>query len=154
MSVLCSDDLDLIRFTSNFRFRNLYTLTENIGIIPKFSWKNILTNYYQYSDHPFITTKLFYDKYGYYMENTSGRYGEMEYAIRIFKSNARIGITLSNMAHKIPGSSSKLEEENEGKREIKINKSFHRILRALRLYVEFILYRPSCRGLITYKNLR
>ena len=154
MSLLCTDDVDLIRFTSNFKFKNLYSLTENISIIPKFSWKNILTNYYQYSDHPFITTKMFFEKYGYYMENTSGRYGEMEYAIRIFKSHAKIAITLSNMAYKIPGSSSILEKENEGKWDLKINKSIHKILRAVRLYFEFILYTPSCRGLITYKNLR
>jgi glycosyltransferase involved in cell wall biosynthesis len=97
LELLESKKADMIRFTANYKFNKLINLSENILLIPKFSFQNFLLNYYQYSDHPFITKKSFYNKYGYYLQNTSGRYGETEYAIRIFKSNAKIAITKNSL---------------------------------------------------------
>ncbi|MBW4360383.1 glycosyltransferase family 2 protein [Flavobacterium taihuense] len=147
--------VDMVRFTSNCQFNKLITLTANISLIPKFSFRNFLLNYYQYSDHPFVTTKKFYENYGYYLENTSGRYGETEYAIRILKSNAKIGISNKKLASTIIGSQSVLVYESiyEAK-EYKINKKVIIIARAFRLYLELILYNKYKRGLATYKNFR
>ncbi|GGA86123.1 hypothetical protein GCM10008015_28530 [Flavobacterium palustre] len=147
--------VDMIRFTSNFYFKKIIPLTLTISRIPKFSFRNFLYNYYQYSDHPFITKKSFYVKYGYYQEETSGRYGETEYAIRILKSNAKIGITNQFMAFSIAGSQSVLANESNKKQNRKlINKSLLKIARAFRLYLECALYENSKRGLKTYKNFR
>lgn len=147
--------VDMIRFTSNSVFNKLIPLTATISLIPKFSFQNFFQNYYQYSDHPFVTRKSFYDKYGSYLENTSGRYGETEYAIRILKSNAKIGITNNRFASTIEGSFSVLiNESKEANKEYKVNKKWIKIARALRLYLELILYDKSKRGLVTYKNFR
>lgn len=153
-TVLNSSTADLIRFTSNSSFKELKFITSNISLIPKFSVKNFMQNFYQYSDHPFITTIAFYLKYGYYMEQTSGRYGEMEYAIRIFKSNAKIAITNEKMADKIEGSQSVLDAEYSEIYQPRFSKKAHRILRTFRLYFEYIVYNKKQRGLRTYKNLR
>lgn len=146
---------DMIRFTSNFYFKKTIPLTPAINRIPKFSFHNFLYNYYQYSDHPFITKKSFYEKYGYYQEHTSGRYGETEYAIRILKSNAKIAITNKFMAFSIIGSQSVLANESNKKNGKKlINKSLIKLARAFRLYFECMVYCNSKRGLLTYKNFR
>lgn len=153
--LLNTKEVDLIRFTANISFKKLIKLTDSISLIPKFSFQNFLLNYYQYSDHPFITKKNFYKKYGDYLENTSGRYGEMEYAIRIFKSKAKIAITNKKLASSVIGSKSVLlNEEKISKKKNILNKSTIRILRAFRLYFEWALYNKNRRGLITYKNLR
>lgn len=153
--LLQNKKLDMIRFTSNFYFKKTIPLTETISRIPKFSFHNFLFNYYQYSDHPFITKKSFYERFGYYQENTSGRYGETEYAIRILKSNAKIGITNKFMAFPIAGSQSVLaNESNKRKNGKSINKSVLKIARAFRLYLECLLYDKSKRGLKTYRNFR
>ncbi|HEU4790445.1 MAG TPA: hypothetical protein VFS71_12215, partial [Flavobacterium sp.] len=83
INLILNQKVDMVRFTANCKFNKLIRLTENISLIPKFSIQNFLLNYYQYSEHPFIAKKSFYQKYGYYLENTSGRYGQTEYAIRI-----------------------------------------------------------------------
>lgn len=146
---------DMIRFTSNFHFKKTIPLTPLISRIPKFSFHNFLYNYYQYSDHPFLTKKSFYEKYGYYQEHTSGRYGETEYAIRILKSNAKIAITNKFMAFSIVGSQSVLANESSKKNGKKlINKSLIKLARAFRLYFECMVYCNSKRGLLTYKNFR
>lgn len=153
--LLTNKEADLIRFTSNFKFNKLIPLTTNISLIPKFSFRNFLLNYYQYSDHPFITTKDFYYKYGNYLEKTSGRYGETEYAIRILKSNAKIAITNETLATLIVGSQSVLVNESVDAIKINnVNKTFVKIARACRLYLELILYNKSKRGLISYRNFR
>lgn len=144
--------LDLVRFRSNFTFPKLYYCTDNIKRIPKFSFKNFMYNTFQYSDHPFITTKNFYETYGYYLENTSVGYGETEYAIRIMKSKARLGITNINYFHNIP-SPSTLGYDTTPKK-TKAYRKIKRIARALRQHVEFIFYIPEKRGLLTYKNKR
>lgn len=155
LELLDSQKADMIRFTANYKFNKLVNLSENVSSIPKFAIKNLLLNYYQYSDHPFITKKSFYDKYGNYLENTSGRFGETEYAIRIFKSNAKIAITKSILATSVAGSTSVLINESISKsKEYKINKRVIKIARALRLYLEWFLYQKSKRGLKTYKNFR
>jgi glycosyltransferase involved in cell wall biosynthesis len=155
--LLQNKKVDMIRFTSNFNFKKTIPLTPTISRIPKFSFHNLLYNYYQYSDHPFITRKNFYETYGYYQEGTSGRYGETEYAIRILKSKAKIAITTRLMAFSVIGSQSVLANESnkkEAEKPMKMNKSVLKLARAFRLYLEYALYNSSKRGLKTYKNFR
>lgn len=155
LELLESKKADMIRFSANYKFNKLINLSENVFLIPKFSFQNFLLNYYQYSDHPFITKISFYNKYGCYLENTSGRYGETEYAIRIFKSNAKIAITKKSLATSVVGSKSVLiNETNSKNKDYKISKPFIKIARAFRLYLEWFLYFKSNRGLKTYKNFR
>jgi glycosyltransferase involved in cell wall biosynthesis len=155
LELLDSRKADMIRFTSNSPFNKLIALTDAVSLIPKFSFQNFLMNYYQYSDHPFITKKSFYRRYGNYLENTSGRYGETEYAIRILKSNAKIGITNQRLSSIIEGSQSVLVNESiAANKEYTLNKKWVKIARAFRLYLELLLYNRSKRGLITYKNFR
>lgn len=155
LDLLKKEKVDMIRLTSNSPFNRLIPLTATVSLIPKFSFRNFLQNYYQYSDHPFVTRKFFYHKYGNYLEHTSGRYGETEYAIRILKSNAKIGITNQILASTIEGSQSVLVNESKAaNKEYHLNKKLIRIARALRLYLELMLYDSTKRGLITYKNFR
>lgn len=155
LDLLQQEKVDLIRFTSNFAFNKLFPLTNAVSLIPKFSFQNFQQNYYQYSDHPFVTKKSFYDRYGNYLEHTSGRYGETEYAIRILKSNAKIGITNQQLASTIEGSQSVLVNESiAANTEYTLNKKWIKIARAFRLYLELLLYNRSKRGLVTYKNFR
>ena len=146
--------LDLIRFTANYQFKKLVPVSDAIGLIPKFSFQNFFLNYYRYSDHPFITTPSFYERFGYYMEGTSGRYGETEYAIRICNSNAKLGILYNTQAQSIAGSISMLLQEVAAKPKQGIYKSIYKFARALRLYFEWLFYNKNKRGLITYKNGR
>ena len=155
IKLINSKKTDIVRFTSNFNFNKLVKLTDTISLIPRFSFKNFKQNYYRYSDHPFITKKQFYNKYGYYLENTSGRFGETEYAIRICNSNAKIAITNKSFASTIEGSQSVLINElNSNQPRIKINKSTLKLARAFRLYFEWVFYRKNKRGLISYTNGR
>ncbi|NEW78285.1 MAG: glycosyltransferase family 2 protein [Gelidibacter sp.] len=155
IKLLDSNETDLIRFTSNLKFNKLNSLSSNIKSIPRFSFKNFLQNYYRYSDHPFITTNQFHNKFGYYMENTSGRYGETEYGIRISNSKANIAITNKTFANIIDGSESILINEFKPKKyKIIFSKSIIKIVRAFRLYFEWVFYMKNRRGLITYKNAR
>ena len=155
LELLDSQKVDMIRFTSNSPFNKLIPISDKIDLIPKFSFQNFLMNYYQYSDHPFITKKSFYNKYGNYFENTSGRYGETEYTIRILKSDAKIAITRKILASSVIGSESVLMMETNAKgKDYKLNKSLIKIARAFRLYLELFLYNKSKRGLRTYKNFR
>lgn len=59
IELLNDNKVDMIRFTSNILFNKKISLTKNVVLIPKFSFHNFLQNYYQYSDHPFITKKVF-----------------------------------------------------------------------------------------------
>jgi glycosyltransferase involved in cell wall biosynthesis len=155
MDLLKSNKVDMVRFTSNVEFNKLLPLTQVVDLIPKFSFKNFQTNYYQYSDHPFIVNKFFYETYGYYLENTSGRYGETEYAIRILKSKAKIGITKKVFASIVEGSISVLANESGKKnKKVKLFKPILKVARAFRLYTECLLYNNTKRGLLTYKNFR
>ncbi|NNC50927.1 MAG: glycosyltransferase family 2 protein [Flaviramulus sp.] len=155
INLLKSKKADLIRFSSYFQFNKLIWLTETISIIPKFSFYNFTQNYYRYSDHPFITKRSFYETYGYYLENTSGRYGEMEYGIRICNTSAKIAITNISYASTVEGSQSILINEFASKKlKVKFNKSFIKIARAIRLYFEWVFYDRKRRGLITYRNGR
>ena len=155
IDLLKSNKVDMVRFTSNVVFTKLLPLTQGIDLIPKFSFKNFQTNYYQYSDHPFIVKKNFYETYGYYLENTSGRYGETEYAIRILKSKAKIGMTKKVFASVVDGSISVLANESGQKnKKVKLFKPMLKLVRAFRLYLECLLYNKTKRGLLTYKNFR
>ncbi|PRP66981.1 glycosyltransferase family 2 protein [Nonlabens agnitus] len=147
--------VDLIRFSSFLKFNQTISINNFLAVIPRFSWENFFQNFYRYSDHPFLVKKEFYEKYGYYLENTSGRYGETEYGVRLAKSKAIIGITKQQFAFSIEESESTLINEiaptvGSGM----LNKKSRVILRAFRLYLEWLLYNNNKRGLITYRNGR
>lgn len=153
LNVLNTCKSDMIRFTSIVKFKRLKSLTENIVLIPKFSFQNILLNYYQYSDHPYLVKNTFYDKFGYFLENTSGDYGETEYAVRIFKSKAKIAITIRNYVQSVEGSQSVIDRDVRIPA-INIRKSWRKVARSFRLHFEWVFYNKKKRGLITYKNRR
>lgn len=153
--VLDNNKLDLVRLRANYSFPFLNKITNNVFEIPKFSWKNFLYNAFQYSDNLFITTPSFFVKNGLYLENTSGDYGEAEYAIRIFNSKAKIGITKRYYSQDVVGSESVMRKISaEIKRKNKLTKKLKQYLRAFRLHIERLLYNPQKRGLVTYKNKR
>ena len=153
IELLDSNALDMIRYRSNYRFKHLQPCTEHVFKIPKFSLRNFQINTFQYSDHPFLTTPSFFKTFGYYLEDTSVGYGETEYAIRILKSKARIGITKRNYFKNIEGVPSTVYI-NTMKQKQGIKKAIWRFARALRQHLEWLLYNPHKRGLITYKNKR
>lgn len=155
MNLLKSQKVDMIRLMAYFEFKKVIQITSEINLIPKFSIQNFLYNTFQYSDHPFITTKSFFDQFGYYLEDTSGDYGETEFAIRIFKSKAKIAIISNKYILPIVGSTSVIDRQNGMPFGLKIfNKKFYRFFRALRLYFESFLYNNARRGLMTYTNHR
>lgn len=155
LEVLNTQKADMIRLMAYFEFPKVIPLTEQINLIPKFSFHNFLYNCYQYSDHPFITKKSFFDTFGYYLENTSGDYGETEYATRILKSKAKMAIIANKYISSIIGSESVIDRQVRKSLFFKMmNKKGYQFARALRLYLECILYRKSKRGLVTYTNFR
>jgi glycosyltransferase involved in cell wall biosynthesis len=146
---------DMIRLMAYFEFNKLIPLSEEINLIPKFSFHNFYQNFYQYSDHPFIVKKSFFDTFGYYLENSSGDYGETEYAIRIMKSKAKIAIIANKYISSVLDSPSVIDRPLNSTIFLKIrNKKFRQLARAFRLYLECILYNNSKRGLVTYTNHR
>ena len=147
--------IDMIRFSSYFKFNKLIHLNDEISVIPRFHWKNFLQNFYRYSDHPFIARNDFWQRFGFYQENTSGRYGETEYGVRLANSKATIAITHDQLAHSIEGTASTLATELPTSKAAKItSKKFYQYARSLRLYFEWLMYTDNRRGLITYKNAR
>lgn len=155
MQLIDDSKIDLIRFSSYFEFNELEKFNETLNIIPRFSFSNFTQNFYRYSDHPFLVSKDFHPTYGYYLEQTSGRYGETEYGIRICNSKAVIAITEKPMAHSIDGSESTLINEIQPiGTHYKLNKGVKKYARALRMSLEWIMYRKDTRGLMTYKNGR
>lgn len=153
IQLLDSHILDMVRYRANYTFNKLIPCTEHISLIPKFSLCNFNINTFQYSDHPFLTTPTFFERFGYYLENTSVGYGETEYAIRILKSKAKIGITKQNYFNDIEGVQSTVYVRPK-KRKSPIKKSLWRFARAIRQHLEWLLYNPKNRKLITYKNKR
>ena len=153
LNLISNDKLDMVRFISSYNFKKLKKISINVSLIPKFSLKNFLFQSQQYSDNPFITTIKFYEKNGYYLEGTSGDYGETEYAIRIFKSKAKIGITNQSYVSYAANNNSVIDRK-KNKERIQVRKKNKRFVRAIRLHLEALLYRKSHRRLITYKNLR
>lgn len=147
--------VDMIRLTSYFRFNKVHGINELISLIPRFSFQNFFQNYYRYSDHPYIVKRVFYDQYGYYLDHTSGGYGETEYSVRLSRSSVKIGITNFFYAQGIAGSRSVMMNEN-GREDISKNysKTLVKITRSLRLYIEWFFYNKIKRGLVTYKNER
>ena len=144
---------DMVRFRANYEFKKLIRLTKNVNLIPKFSFRNILVNSFQYSDNPFITTKEFFRRYGYYMDGTSGDFGETEYATRIFKSNAKIAIVPNQYVCSVLGSNSVIDREKTKGRRF-YGKFLRQIIRAFRLHFECAFYNDKTRGLLTYRNYR
>lgn len=151
IGLLGSGKLDMIRFRSNYKFPVLKKISRNIGVIPKFSFKNFKYNTFKYSDNPFITTRSFYDKVGFYLENTSGPYGETEYAIRVLTFNVKIGIGFRNYFIPNTKSESVMMIANPIRKR-NVNKSIIQYARAIRQHFEWIMYNKSNRKLITYKN--
>ncbi|GEL12409.1 Glycosyltransferase, GT2 family [Flavobacterium glycines] len=150
--VLASKKVDLVRFRANYFFKELTEISENIKLIPKFSFKNFLLNAFQYSDNVFIVRSNFFSEFGFYLENTSGDYGETEYAIRIFKSKARIGIVSNGYVVDVEGGKSVMRENS--KQLVKGKKKFYlrKFIRAIRLHLEYLFYNKNRRGLLSYKN--
>ncbi len=153
-AILDREDADMIRFITNVSFNKLIKLSNNISLIPKFSFSNFSQNYYQYSDHPFIVKRLFFETNGYYLENTSGDYGETEYAIRMLKSKIKIAITNDPKFTDALDSVSVIDRRIVKEQKIKISKKVIKILRAFRMYFECVFYNNNKRGLISYKNGR
>ena len=155
IEVLNTGAADLIRFSSYFKFNKTLLFNENLQIIPKFSFANFTQNFYRYSDHPFIVSNTFHIKYGYYLEQTSGRYGETEYGMRIANTEVVIAITTNSMASNVIGSESTLINEIEPlKFQFQNNKYVKKYVRAFRMYFEWLFYKHKKRGLLTYKNGR
>lgn len=151
--VLANKKVDLVRFRANYFFKKLIKISDNIKLIPKFSFKNFLLNAFQYSDNVFIVRSNFFNEFGFYLENTSGDYGETEYAIRIFKSKARIGIVLNGYVVDVEGGKSVMREKVDD-RLVNGEKKFYlqKFIRALRLHLECLFYNKNRRGLLSYKN--
>ncbi|RLD59980.1 MAG: hypothetical protein DRI95_16260, partial [Bacteroidetes bacterium] len=153
LEILKRGKLDMIRLRANYKFPHLIKISENINKIPRFSFKNFNVNTFQYSDNPFITTKTFFEEFGYFLEGTSGPYGETEYAIRILNTNAKIGITKKKYALWQKEVKSVINTQIPIKKR-KGSKQFWRFARALRQHFEWIMYSKSNRKLLTYKNRR
>ena len=154
---LDSGQVDMVRFRANYKFNKLIKISEHINKIPKFSLHNFHINTFRYSDHPFITSPDFYKRFGYYLENSSGPYGETEFAIRILKLKATIGITTRDYIKANEGVASVIHQGVFVKT-TRLNNGFkrkaHRFARALRQHLEWLLYNPKYRKLKTYKNQR
>jgi len=155
IKVLDSGMADMVRLKANYKFPKLLKLTENIKLIPKFSWQNFYLNTFQYSDHPFIVNKSFFNTYGYYLENTSGAYGENEYAIRIMKSNARIAIVNSYLFTSNSVAVSVIEKTEFRKKRTLFKKiKLYKFIRAVRLHLEYLFYSNKKRRLLSIRNKR
>ncbi len=153
--IISNKQADMCRLKANYRFPHLLKLSTNFSLIPKFSLKNFYYNTFQYSDNPFLTTPDFFNRFGYFLNNVSGPYGENEYAIRIMKSNAKIAI--SHLYFFIPNQQSEsviMHGVPVNKRNILKKLKLHRLMRAIRFHVEFIFYNSKKRGLLTLKNNR
>lgn len=155
IETLDSGNADMVRLKANYRFPKLINLSENIKLIPKFSWKNFYYNTFQYSDNPFVTNKSFFETYGKFLDNTSGSYGENEYAIRIMKSKAKIAIVNTYLFIGNQNSISVIEDPLvRKKRKTLKSLGLYKLLRAIRLHVEYICYNSKNRRLLTIKNKR
>lgn len=143
--------LDMIRLYANYDFPILKKIDEYVSEIPKFRVENFLVNAFQYSDNPFLTTKEFYVTYGNYLEGTRSDYGEAEFAIRIFKSKARIGIVNKYCVRNSDFNSS-VTVRNPVSKFKKHLKRWYKLLRAIRLHIEMLLYNPKNRTLKTYSK--
>jgi glycosyltransferase involved in cell wall biosynthesis len=151
--ILSGDKADMCRLKANYKFPKLIDLSDNFKLIPKFSWRNFYYNTFQYSDNPFITHSNFFKEFGYFMNDVSGAYGENEYAIRIMKSNARIAISNTYPFKSNTKSESVILHNSLRKKRSFLKKlRLHRLLRAVRLHFEFLIYNKNKRGLFTIKN--
>lgn len=153
LDVLKAGALDMVRFRANYVFSHLIPLTPHIFRIPKFSFRNFNINTFQYSDNPFLTTPRFFKNLDYFLDNTSGPYGETEFAIRVLKSNAKIGIADKNYFEANAGSASVMVTQPV-KHRLGFKRRLWRFVRALRQHLEWMLYQPDQRKLYTYKNRR
>lgn len=153
MDLIKRNILDMVRLTANYKFNYLKALTPQVSKIPTFSISNFNINTFRYSDHPFITTIDFYNKFGYYLEDVSGPYGETEYAIRLLKLGARIGIVNKSLTRSHAGSISVMKTFYPSKKR-KGSRTLWRLARALRQHMEWVVYNPKKRRLLTYKDFK
>lgn len=155
IKIIKTDRADMCRLKANYTFPKLIPLTSKFKLIPKFSWKNFFYNTFQYSDNPFITRSDFFEDFGCFLDNVSGSYGENEYAIRIMKSKAKIAISTKHQFKANPDSQSVIMDGVQVKKRVLLKQlRLHRLLRAIRLHFEFLLYNPNKRRLLTMKNKR
>lgn len=152
---LDTSEVDMVRIKCYISFKKMNSYDGDFSIIPTFSWSNFYTNPNRYSDHPYIVKKEFYDKFGIYLDDTSGHYGETEYAIRLANARAKIGMTKDSLSTVAQNSDSVIVNEVGHKpQKVNLNKKTMRFLRAVRLYLEWTFYSKKNRGLITYTNFR
>lgn len=147
--VLRQNKVDMVRLKANYRFPKLISISKNISQIPKFAVQNFLVNAFQYSDNPFVIKKDFFEKNGFYLEDVKGNYCELEYSIRIMKSNVNVAI-LNQYVFKSGQWESVLNYSARPQK--RGRKEFHKFLRAIRLHLECLLYNPSKRVLFTFKK--
>lgn len=152
LGLLRGEKVDMVRLAANYTFPKTLPLSDNARLIPRFHLKNFFFNQFRYSDNPFIVRRDFFDRFGYYLENTNAHYGENEYAIRMMRSPARIAITTEWLL-----TSQNAQSVNDAVRQrprFKVPKLVHKTLRSLRHLYEAALYDAERRGLKTYKNTR
>ena len=154
--ILEQGKLEMVRLTANYRFQKLEPISENISKIPMFSFQNFKYNTYRYSDHPFIVKKNFFDTYGFYLANSTGPYGETEYAMRILKLNVKVGITTKYYFfqddHGISVMNPKEVLIAPSRKRKGFKKSIYQYLRSVKLHIEWLTYSPNKRKLFFYKN--
>lgn len=153
MDLISNGQLDMVRYRANYVFQHLIPVSQHIFRIPRFSFKNFNINTFQYSDNPFLTTRSFFESLDYFLENTSGPYGETEFAIRVLKSKAKIGIADKNYFAANTESSSVMVTTTI-KRHSGFKRKLKRFARAVRQHVEWLCYNPRTRKLLTYSNAR
>ena len=155
MDILDSGKLDMVRLKTYLTFPEYKNVNSNIDELPLFTLKNFFKNCHRYSDHPFIVKNVFFDRFGYYMENTSGGYGETEFAIRLNSMRCKIGLSRKSLAFVQSDNISMMDLESvTPRKKRKGNKKLIRFIRSLRLHLEWLLYGYHKRGLLTYKNYR
>lgn len=153
--IIKTNNADMCRLQANYIFPKLIPLTSNFKLIPKFSWKNFYYNTFQYSDNPYITRSNFFEDFGFFLDNVSGPYGENEFAIRVMKSKARIAISAKYQFRANRESQSVIMGGVPVKKRLLLKRlRLYSLLRAVRLHLEFLLYNPNKRRLLTMKNKR
>ncbi len=158
ISVLEQDNVDMIRFRSNVKFKKYKLLNNYFKVLPRFAFKNFLIDQYRYSDHPFIVRNDFFKKFGYFKCGASTNYGENEYMIRMMKLNPKIALCSKDCVYSLDIEGSVREENHKIRRKrLRNNRKFKpvkRIVNAFRFKLEFMLYNTKNRNLLTFKNLR
>ena len=151
LKLLDEGRLDMVRFQANYQFPKLIPILKPIYEIPHFSWRNFKVNTFQYSDNPFVSTPAFFSELDYFIEGVRGDYGETEFAIRVLRKKMKIGITRPYYVAAHKGSVSTIRNTtNSSKSGWKIH--LKKWARAVRQHLEWVLYNPNNRRLLTYSK--